>query len=214
MDLSNYVGREQSFVKHVVLDTYLERFAHITGLEREFAAVNAYAANLARTGQFDYVCKAIILNPSQDKTHYNLIYATRSSKGVSEFKKAEKSAMEQMETARALARQRDRTKKTGQNELFTASAEDGDKHFDELRETFLDKAKSGTLSDIKASGSILYDELWKRALQYPLIWESDLKEWLKVWRGNEVDYSLPLGQRVPKLEQEIQIKVRDQQLPW
>ena len=31
MDLSNYIGREQSYVKHVVLDTYLERFAHIIG---------------------------------------------------------------------------------------------------------------------------------------------------------------------------------------
>ena len=189
--------------------SFREKVQGLTGPEREFAAVNAYADNLAKAGKFEYVCKAIVLNPNQDKTHYHLIYATRNSKGVIEFKRAEKSAMEEMEKARALAKQRGRTKKTGQDELFAASADDGDKHFADLREAFLTKAKASALDRIKSTGTIAYDELWKRSMEFPLVWDSDLKDWLKAWKDAEIDYTLAEGKRVPQLDQNIVIRAKD-----
>lgn len=36
--------------------------------------------------KFGYECKALVLNPEIDKTHYHLIYATRDPTGVEVFK--------------------------------------------------------------------------------------------------------------------------------
>ena len=41
----------------------------LSGLEREYAAVDAYAGNLAKVGNFGYVCKALVLNPEIDSYH-------------------------------------------------------------------------------------------------------------------------------------------------
>jgi three-Cys-motif partner protein len=67
----------------------------LSGLEREYAAVDAYARNLAKVGDFGFVCKALVLNPEIDKTHYYLVYVTRNSRGVEVFKKAESKAMKE-----------------------------------------------------------------------------------------------------------------------
>ena len=180
--------------------------AGLDGLEREYAAVEAYANNLAETGGFSHVCKAIVLNPQADKTHHNLIYATRSPRGVEVFKQAEKAAMEEMEKVRAKARQRQRVEKTGQRELLGASDLHDKTHFEFLRDFFIKKAKSTAWNTLSLNG-VPYDEIWKRAMSFPLVWESDLKDWLKEWRDdNKISYqNFPIGQRVPKRGQNILI---------
>jgi hypothetical protein len=35
---------------------------------------------------------------------------------------------------------------------------------------------------LRARQSVLYDELWEAAVTFPLVWESDLKEWLREWK--------------------------------
>jgi hypothetical protein len=102
----------------------------LSGLEREYAAVDAYAGNLAKVGNFGYVCKALVLNPEIDKTDYHLVYATRNSTGVEVFKKAESKAMKEMNLARAEVNQQKREEKTGQKDLFDATTLQPTGHYD------------------------------------------------------------------------------------
>lgn len=91
-----------------------DRVAGTRQQDREDLLVNEYRRSLQRTGGFRFTCSAIVLHPRYDRTHFNLIYATRNRKGVEVFKEAERGAMEKMEKARAEAQQRERQKKGGQ----------------------------------------------------------------------------------------------------
>jgi hypothetical protein len=48
----------------------------------------------------------------------------------------------------------------------------------------LAQAKHKAVSMINATRRIGYDELWLAALTFPMVWESDLRMWLKEWRDN------------------------------
>jgi three-Cys-motif partner protein len=172
----------------------------LSGLEREYAAVDAYAGNLARVGNFGYVCKALVLNPEIDKTHYHLVYATRNSKGVEVFKQAELKAMKEMNLARAEINQRRKEEKTRQRDLFDAATLQPSGHYDDLREFFTKKARAEVWKMVFSRHEVLYDALWETALQFPVVWESDLKDWLTEWReaGKIEMPDLKPRERVPK----------------
>jgi hypothetical protein len=171
----------------------------LTGLEREYAAVDAYASNLAKVGNFRYVCKALVLNPEIDKTHYHLVYATRDPKGVEVFKQAELKAMKEMNLVRAEVNQRKREERTKQKELFDIAIL-GPSHYTDLREFFLKEARAQVWKLISEKREILYDNVWEEAMRFPVVWESDLKEWLSEWRnGGKIELeNLKHKERVPK----------------
>jgi three-Cys-motif partner protein len=173
----------------------------LSALEREYAAVNAYTKNLARVGDFGYVCNALVLNPEIDKTHYHLVYATRNPTGVEVFKKAEFKAMKEMNLARAELSQRKREQKTGQKELFDSISLHPSGHYDELREFFTKKARAEVWKLVFGRSEVLYDALWERAMQFPVVWDSDLKDWLSEWkRDGKIEMAgLKQKERVPKL---------------
>ena len=149
----------------------------LTGLDREYAAVEAYASNLAQAGKFGYECKALVLNPEIDKTHYHLIYATRDPTGVEVFKQAEFKAMKEMNIVRAEVDQRKREERTQQAELFDAPSVAGWGHYAELRKFFLDKARLEAWGQISRRTQIVYNNLWANAMRFPVVWESDLNGW-------------------------------------
>lgn len=173
----------------------------LSGLEREYAAVDAYARNLAKVGNFGFVCKALVLNPEIDKTHYHLIYATRNSKGAEVFKKAESSAMKEMNLVRAEVSQKKREEKTGQKDLFDATSLQPTGHYDELREFFTKKARADVWKLVFSRSEVLYDSLWERAMRFPVVWDSDLKDWLAEWKeAGKIELpDLKPRERVPKL---------------
>lgn len=180
--------------------TFRKVIEGLSGLEREYAAVEAYASNLAQAGSFGYVCKAMVLNPEIDKTHYHLIYATRDPKGVEVFKQAEFKAMKEMNLIRAEVDQRKREQKTQQTELFDAPGAAGWGHYSELRAFFLNKARTEAWDQINRKREIVYDRLWANAMGFPVVWESDLKDWLSRWRkaGKIEVANLKPSERVPK----------------
>jgi three-Cys-motif partner protein len=173
----------------------------LSGLEREYAAVDAYAKNLAKVGDFGFVCKALVLNPEIDKTHYHLVYATRNLKGAEVFKKAESKAMKEMNLARAEVSQRKREEKTGQKDLFDATSLQPSGHYDELREFFTKKARADVWKLVFSRCEVLYEALWERAMQFPVVWDSDLKDWLAEWKeAGKIELpDLKPRERVPKL---------------
>jgi three-Cys-motif partner protein len=184
--------------------------AGLQGFDREYAAVEAYASSLGKAGNFPYVCKAMVLKSSRDETHYHLIYATRHKRGVEVFKSAELAAMIAMEGARAGARQRARQKKTGQLDLLAACDLHDTSHFDFLRDTFLSRTEKAIREKIDSAKNVPYDELWRLAMRFPVVWPKDLNDYLRELINADaiVFENMPYGARTPKFGSNIIVAIR------
>jgi three-Cys-motif partner protein len=170
--------------------------------DREDALLEAYAENIKRTGDFTHTCAAIVLYPEIDRSYFHLMYATRNRKGVEVFKNVEKRAMQMMEQTRAEAKQRKRVKKTSQPELFPAAEMPHSTPIDQLRFRNMKKAEQSVLELLKSGNRVPYQITWDLALSFPLVWDSDLKNWIKHWKAEgliKLEGMKP-GQRVPKLD--------------
>lgn len=155
----------------------------LSAQEKEDWLVKLYMRNLQRSGNFSYVCAVMVLNPEKDATHFHLIYATRHIKGVEVFKEVEKKAMELQEHARAEAQQQLRERRTEQFEMFSAKTMHRNSHYDALRERYRKLAQSDVQTQLVNNGFLDYEAALMIALLHPLVWESDLKEWLTAWRA-------------------------------
>ncbi len=85
--------------------------------DREAASVQLYMEQLRLSGDFTYVTSTRILKPLHNRAYFHLIYATRSPKGITEFRAVEKKAFVEQETVRATAQRDHREQRTGQTEL-------------------------------------------------------------------------------------------------
>ncbi|MCC7291472.1 MAG: three-Cys-motif partner protein TcmP [Phycisphaerales bacterium] len=173
---------QQSFDRLFGSTEYRARIVGLAGLDREDELVRCYCDAIRQAGGYDYVCTAIVLHPEYDRTHFHLIYATRSQKGVEVFKQVEKKAMGVMEKARSDAQKRRREAQSGQLDLLSATQMHDPRHYDSLRERHLAVAKSKTEELLQASRTLAFDDAWVAALSHPLVWESDLKSWIGEWK--------------------------------
>jgi three-Cys-motif partner protein len=152
--------------------------------DREDVAVSEYCNGLKSHGDFQYTCSAFVLDPRRDRTHFHVIYATRNAKGVEVFKETEEKAMEAMEGARADADDRRKRLRSKQRPLqFDKKSTPKSRHYESLRKRYVDRAKSVVQHLLQSRSTVGYDETWEAALAFPLVWESDLKDWVKLWRN-------------------------------
>src|SRR5262249_55451265 len=149
----------------------------------EDALITSYAENVQRVGGFPFTCGTIVLYPEVDRRFFHLIYATRSRKGVEVFKEVEQRAMAVQDQTRAEAKQRKRTQDTGQRELFSALEMDDSRPIDLLRRRYLEQARQRILEVLQGDKRVPYERAWDLALSFPLVWECDLKGWLREWGG-------------------------------
>ena len=127
---------------------------------REDIAVAEYCNGLKIAGGFQFACSAMVLHPLKDTTHYHLIYATRDSKGVEVFKECESKAMKVMEEARAAADDRREQRRTGQRQLeFSEEETPKSRHYQGLRNRYLEAAKARALESLKRNCRIQYDHI-------------------------------------------------------
>jgi three-Cys-motif partner protein len=195
---------QESFKRLFGSGAFREKVQGLAQLEREHAAVEEYTNNAKLAGGFPFASNAIVLHPEIDRTHFNLIYLTRNSKGIEVFKAAERKAMEIQEAARADAQQRKRISRKGQTELFGSKDLHDSTHYESLREMYLTKAQSLVLRALETKRKLLYDDAWALALSEPMSWESDLKQWIEEWKENgclEIAGMEP-RQRVPRRNQQ------------
>lgn len=192
---------QASFRRLFGSDTFRQRVEGLNQQDRDDAAVEEYSRAVRSVGGFNYICSAIVLHPEKDRTHFHLIYATRSTKGVQVFKEAEKKAMEIQEHARAEAHQRHREKRTGQGSLLSSDELHDPSYYNSLRDRYLEKSRSSVLQALIAGGRVPYDEVWMLASSQPMTWESDLKEWIREWQkeGRLKIAGLKTRERVSKL---------------
>jgi three-Cys-motif partner protein len=173
--------------------------------DREDALFQTYADNVRVTGGFQHTCAAIVFHPTKDRSYFHLIYATRHRRGVEVFKGVEQRAMEVQEQTRADAKQRKRVKRTGERELFSGVEMPHTRPIDTLRDRYLKNARAAVQELLQTSARLPYERVWDLALSYPLVWECDLKDWIKNWKA---DTSLKLEgmkprEKVPKLDENI-----------
>jgi len=174
-------GSLQSFIDLFGSADFREQVSNLSGMDLEDAAVFEYIRSLQREGHYPYVLPSIVLHPELDRTHFHLIYATRHIRGVEVFKGAEKAAMSEMGRVRAVAQSRRQEERTGQKSLFASAEAPQSRHYTDLRERYLRESRERVLDLLTRSRRILYDEAWALALGSPLVWESDLKDWIKDW---------------------------------
>lgn len=192
----------ESFTRMFGSATVLDRVHGKTLLDKEDALIAEYFRNLRSRGDFSDVAAAMVLDPDIRRTAFHLIYATRNVVGLKVFKDVEKSAMKAMVDAQAEAARRKREEDGhAQGDLFGPIDVFVDKHFEALRARYTTSAHGVVEELLMKKGTLSYDDAWRAALTFPLVWESDLKDWIGTWKGNGSITVEGLGpkERVPKL---------------
>jgi three-Cys-motif partner protein len=90
------------------------------GLNKEEAALEVFKFQLRKVCDFDFVGSARIRHPTARRTHFYLVYGTRSLKGLVEFRRAEKEALRGEEALRVQAQDHAQVDRTGQTSMFSA----------------------------------------------------------------------------------------------
>ncbi len=172
--------------------------------DREDELFMTYAQRVKEVGRFQFACPAVVLHPDIERTYFHLIYATRHRKGVEVFKKVEKEAFEFQERVRTAAKEAERIRKTKQPSLFVEDeAALPSIRAVNLRERYI-AAALNRIEEVRADRKqVPYEDIWDTALAFPLVWESDVKEWVAEWKrtGRINLIGLASNQRVPQWEE-------------
>jgi three-Cys-motif partner protein len=144
--------------------------------EQEEEAVRRYCELIRKQGNFEYVCALPVMKPDKDAIHFYLIYGTRSPKGVEVFKQVEKQTEQETEVVRAKLQQ----DKRQSMDLFPPDVlYCREERYKRLRDRSKSNARKTLDLLISERGSVSYDDCWAEALQFPAVYETDLRKWLK-----------------------------------
>ncbi len=86
--------------------------------ERKELLVGAFGDSLKHVGSYQYVAETTVLRPLKDRPLYCLVYATHHETGMEVFRDCQMAAMKAQCEARGAGKIRDKTARSGQNELF------------------------------------------------------------------------------------------------
>jgi three-Cys-motif partner protein len=181
-----------------LLGSDVGRLRQLTGDEQEEELVRCYASSIKRAGNFKYVCTLPVLKADSDMFHFWMVYGTRHPKGVEEFKNTEKIVIPFMHQARAEVQQRKRFSQSGgQFPLLQPEATYVERRLTRLEDKNLIIARNDLQNLLQKSALVSFDDAWTMALQFSLVTESDLKEWIKEWvsKGNLEIVGLKHGER-------------------
>ncbi len=143
--------------------------------EQEDEAVRRYCELIRRQGNFEYVCALPVMRRDQDAIHFFLIYATRNAEGVRVFKDVERSTEKETEVVRAERQQKERLNL----DLFSAEVlYKREERYQRLSERNHNNARGALDLLLSERGHVLYDDCWAETLQFPTVYEPDLREWL------------------------------------
>lgn len=152
----------------------------LQGAAREETIVDAYCRRLKVAGNFKHVVSAVVLNPLQDRTHFHLVYATRSDKGLQVFRQTERTALSHQAELRAVAEQRKREAR-GQRDLFAAPVL-AKPYIDELRQRYLGRAEEVIRQATPIGAQTPFNDVAIAGMLVPTISDQDVKDILKAER--------------------------------
>ena len=158
------------------------RLRQMIGDEQEEELVRCYADSVKQAGNFKYVCTLPVLKADADMFHFWMVYGTRDLKGVEEFKNTEKVVIPFMHRTRAEAQQRRRFLQSGgQFNLLEAEATYVERRLTRLEVKNQTTARSDLQELLQKSSSVLFDDAWAKTMQFSLVTDGDLKEWIDEW---------------------------------
>jgi three-Cys-motif partner protein len=196
-------GTDEVFARLRDLDGDDFRERHPQEVEDELFTF--YAERLRRTGHFPHTCPAVVLHPMKERTYFHLVYGTRHRKGVEVFKQVEKTAFDFQSQVREAAKEAERLRKTNQPLL---DFEDDEPAVPSLRAVMLRQrylaAALERIQKIRVDRKqVSFDEIWDAAIAFPLVWESDVKDWVvdQQSKGKIRLLGLKPNQRVPQWEE-------------
>lgn len=177
----------------------LKPWQELSGPDREDAIVDAYCARIREAGGFRFATAAVVLNPRADRTHFHLVYGTRSLHGLRVFRDVETKAMQRQEEARDHVRARRREAESNQASLFEPAAVSSP-HLSRLHQRYAGPAKAKVLEYIRTNRRLQFEQLEEVALQHRMTATSELKDWLRQWRDQgRIEYEgLGPKEQVPK----------------
>ena len=149
-----------------------------SGLSREDAVLELFREQVKTVGKFGYVLSARIQRPTADRSHFYLVYGTRSPKGLIEFRRVEKKAMEAEELSRIEAKHDRRSSKSRQGLLHVYSP----RRSSELRQPEIQKAEAWLLQQLSRARVLLYAEVLVGVLERFSVTETELKDLLVIMR--------------------------------
>lgn len=210
-DISRFVDDADSNALQSFIDlfgdaSYRDAWRGLKDLDREDRIVEAYCTRVLQAGDFRHCAATVILNPRHDRTHYHLVYATRSLHGLIAFRDTERKAMPEQSEARAVAKQHERLTKDPQTEMFPAPVMETS-YMVELQQRYQAKARGAVLTELSQGGAADFDTLVAVALQQPMTSLGDLKLWLNEWRqAGGIEYvGLADGERVPAVNKKHRV---------
>jgi len=177
------------------------RWHALHGPDREDDVVRTYCACVRKVGGFAHCVSTVIVKPTSDRTHYHLVFATRSLKGLTTFREIERRVAPLQQGARVTAKQRKEEKSTGQASLFPAEEIETDPYLRSLEVRYRSRARAEVEERLLPGRDVPYDEVVALALGSPLTSEADLKGWLQEWsRAGQVRIvGLEGRERSPKI---------------
>ncbi len=154
------------------------RFEKLTakGMGREEAVVELFRSQLKRVGDFDHVLSARIQRATADRSHFYLFYGTRHEKGLIEFRKVEREAMEAEEVSRIEAKHDRRAARTGQDLLFGATELSAPRSIEELRRPEIARATVWLSAQLARARSAPYEKVMPATLERFAMTEPEFKD--------------------------------------
>jgi three-Cys-motif partner protein len=129
--------------------------------ERKGVLVEAFAANLAHFGNYNYVAETTILRPVKDRPLYCLFYATRHEMGIEVFRDCQVQALEEQSRTRAATKIRHAEATSGQAEIFQSLHDMAPDDLSAFREAQRHAAAQTLLKlTPEEPNGILYRDLW------------------------------------------------------
>lgn len=148
-----------------------------SGEERKAILVDAFAANLARLGNYAYVAETTVLRPLKDRPLYCLFYATRHPRGIEVFRDCQIEALKEQSKTRAAAKIKHTAAKTGQTEIFQSLH---DMAADDLTAFLQEERAAAEHTLLKLTpeqpGSIQYEKLWPQVLARHVVRRPDVNQ--------------------------------------
>lgn len=185
--------------------SFRERLQGLTGQDREDALVFDYARRIGQVGGFAYTPVTVVPHPTKDRTHFHLVYATRSMKGLEVFKGAERRALNVAGEIRGEAKRREREARTQQPEFLTGADVPDSEYVKELSTRYAGRARLVVHELVRAKRELSFDEVCASALLFPTVQIQAVRDWVL----EIADFkNLGLRERVAKLEAGHRVELR------
>jgi three-Cys-motif partner protein len=159
----------------------VRRLRELRGEALEDELVASYATAVRIAGAYLFSCAVPVMDPKRDRFLFHMVFATRSIKGVEEFKEAEKNMIEVMHKLRAEAQQRRALRAGSSGFLFEPLATYREERFSTFRNNALRAVSNLLETKLRSEGPLFVQDLTNAGLQFSGVLREDIHDFIVGW---------------------------------